>query len=126
MSEVMEIGIKRWRVRRQSVLMLEITQSKASLAAASRQLNLTLGKIECWLQNRKRGMENILDHAGRRIRSIPAANERPTRSLWGGGAGDPRPKKAGLLPGKRRQLMLSVLQGIMKEGFMLPITKLSQ
>lgn len=56
MSEMMEEEIKRWTARRKSALVLEIIQGKTSVAAASRQFDLTPAEIESWVEDGKRGM----------------------------------------------------------------------
>lgn len=53
----MEEEIKRWTVRRQSVLALEIIEGKASVAAARRQLDLNRTEIESGVEDSRRGME---------------------------------------------------------------------
>ncbi len=45
MSEVIEEEIKRWTARRKSALVLEIIQGKTTVAAASRQFDLTPAEI---------------------------------------------------------------------------------
>ncbi|ATS23161.1 transposase [Xanthomonas phaseoli pv. phaseoli] len=60
MSEVMEEQIKRWTSRRKLALVLEIIQGKTTVAAASRQFDLTPAEIENWVEEGKRGMENAL------------------------------------------------------------------
>ena len=60
MSEMMEEEIKRWTARRKSALVLEIIQGKTSLAAASRQFDLTSAEFESWVEDGRRGMENAL------------------------------------------------------------------
>lgn len=60
MSEVMEEEIKRWTARLKSALVLEIIQGKITVAAASRQLDLTPAEIESLVEDGKRGMENAL------------------------------------------------------------------
>ncbi|MFT4248065.1 MAG: DUF1153 domain-containing protein, partial [Pseudomonas sp.] len=61
MSEVMdEEQIKRWTARRKSELVLEIIQGKTTVAAASRQFDLTPNEIESWVEDGKRGLENAL------------------------------------------------------------------
>lgn len=61
MSEVMdEEQIKRWTARRKSALVLEIIQGKTTVAAASRQFDLTPNEIEGWIDEGKRGLENAL------------------------------------------------------------------
>ena len=46
--------------RRKSALVLEIIQGKTTVAAASRQFDLTPAEIESWVEDGKRGMENAL------------------------------------------------------------------
>jgi transposase-like protein len=60
MSIVMEEEIKRWTARRKSALVLEIIQGKTSVSEASRQFDLTPSEIESWVEDGKRGMENVL------------------------------------------------------------------
>ena len=60
MSVVMEEEIKRWTARRKSALVLEIIQGKTTVAAASRQFDLTPAEIESWVDDAKKGMENSL------------------------------------------------------------------
>lgn len=60
MGEVMEEEIKRWIARRKSPLVLEIIQGKITVAAASRQFDLTPAEIESRVDDGKRGMENVL------------------------------------------------------------------
>ena len=51
---------KRRSARRKSALVLEIIQGKATVAAASRQFDLTPAEIYHWVEDGKRGMENAL------------------------------------------------------------------
>ncbi|MGE8269791.1 MAG: transposase [Stenotrophomonas geniculata] len=60
MSQVMDEEIKRWTARRKSALVLEIIQGKTTVAAASRQFDLTPSEIESWVDDAKRGMESAL------------------------------------------------------------------
>src|SRR5690606_18528270 len=60
MSEMIEAEIKRWTARRKSALVLEIIQGKTTVAAASRQVDLTPAEIDSWAEDGKRGMENAL------------------------------------------------------------------
>ncbi len=46
MSEMMDEAIKRWTARRKSARVLEIIQGKTTVAAASRQFDLTPAEIE--------------------------------------------------------------------------------
>jgi len=50
MSETMEEEIKRWTARRKSALVLEIIQGKISVAAASRQFDLTPAEMKAGLR----------------------------------------------------------------------------
>lgn len=56
----MKEEIMRWTARRNSALVLEIIQSKSTLASASRQFDLTPAEIESWVEDGGRGMENAL------------------------------------------------------------------
>jgi transposase-like protein len=60
MSIVMDEEIKRWTARRKSALVLEIIQGKTSVAAASRQYDVSPAEIEEWIEQGKAGMENAL------------------------------------------------------------------
>ncbi len=60
MSEMMEEKIKCWTARRKSALVLEIIQGKTTMAAASRQFDLTPAEIESRVEDGKRGMGNAL------------------------------------------------------------------
>ena len=60
MSAVMEEDIKRWTARRKAALVLEIIQSKTTVAEASRSFDITPSEIEEWVEEGKRGMENAL------------------------------------------------------------------
>ncbi len=60
MSEMMEEEIKRWTAWRKSALVLEIIQGKTTVAAASRQFDLTPAEVESWVDDGKRGLENAL------------------------------------------------------------------
>ena len=60
MSMKMEDDIKRWTVKRKSALVLEIIQGKTTVAEASRQCDLLPSKVEQWVNDGKRGMENAL------------------------------------------------------------------
>ncbi len=48
---MMEEEIKRWAARRKSALVLEIIQGKTTVAAASRQFDLTPAEIESWVED---------------------------------------------------------------------------
>ena len=60
MSTVMEDGIKRWTAKRKAALVLEIIQSKTTVAEASRSFDIPPSEIEEWVEEGKRGMENAL------------------------------------------------------------------
>jgi len=60
MSEMMKEQSKRWTARRKSALVLEIIRGKTTVAAASRQFDLTPAEIESSGEDGKRGTENAL------------------------------------------------------------------
>ena len=60
MSMKMEDEIKRWTAKRKSALVLGIIQGKTTVAEASRAYDLSPSKIENWMDDAKRGMENAL------------------------------------------------------------------
>ncbi len=79
MSEMMEEEIKRWTARRKSALVLEIIQGKTTVAAASRQFDLTPAEIESWVEDGKRGMETHCGPSRRMSASITNASSRTCR-----------------------------------------------
>ena len=60
MSTVMDEDIKRWTSRRKSALVMEIFQSKTTVAEASRAYDLPPSEIESWMEDARSGMENAL------------------------------------------------------------------
>ena len=60
MSMTMENSIKRWTAKRKTALVIEIIQSKTTVAGASRSFDLSPSEIESWVDDAKRGMENSL------------------------------------------------------------------
>lgn len=56
----MDEEIKRWTAKRKSVLVLEIVQGKTTVAEASWASDLPPSKIESWVDEGKRGMEEAL------------------------------------------------------------------
>lgn len=56
----MEEETKRWTARRKSALVLEVIQGRATVAATSRQFDLTPVEIESWIEDGKRGLPNAL------------------------------------------------------------------
>lgn len=60
MSKVTGEEFKRWTPRPKSALVLEIIQGKTTVAAASRQFDLTPAEIESWVDDGKRGTANAL------------------------------------------------------------------
>lgn len=79
MSEVMEEEIKRWTARLKSALVLEIIQGKITVAAASRQLDLTPAEIESLVEDGKRGMENALRAKPEDVREHTSASSKTFR-----------------------------------------------
>ena len=60
MSAVMEEDTKRWTAKCKSALVLEIIQGKTTLTAAGRSFDLPAPKIDAWVEDAKKGMENAL------------------------------------------------------------------
>jgi hypothetical protein len=60
MGEGIEDVINRWVAGRKSALVLEISQGKTMVAAASLQFDLTPPEIEGWVENGRGGLENTL------------------------------------------------------------------
>ncbi|WP_372164524.1 hypothetical protein [Xanthomonas euvesicatoria] len=56
----MDEEIKRWTARRRSALVLEVIQSKTTVAPSSTQFDLIPTEIESRVEDVKRGMENVL------------------------------------------------------------------
>ncbi len=56
----MEEEIKRWTARRKSALVLDIIQGKIAVSESSRQFDVPPSEIECWIDQAKSGMENVL------------------------------------------------------------------
>jgi transposase-like protein len=56
----MEDDIKRWTAKRKAALVMEIIQGKTTVAEASRYFDLPPSKIEEWVDDAKKGMENAL------------------------------------------------------------------
>lgn len=52
--------IKRWTVRRKSVLVMDIIQGKTTVMEASCAFDLPVSAIEHWVEDGKRGLENAL------------------------------------------------------------------
>ncbi len=82
----MEEEIKRWTVRRYSVLVLEIIEGKASVAAARRQLDLTRTEIESGVEDSRSSMETPLraksedasEQYGRLLKGLQEAHSETT------------------------------------------------
>jgi len=60
MSGKLDEEIKRWTVRRKSVLVMDIIQGKTSADEASAAFDLPVSEIERWVEEGKRGLENAL------------------------------------------------------------------
>jgi transposase-like protein len=56
----MDDSIKRWTAKRKTTLVIEIMQSKITVAEASRSFDLPPSEIEGWVDDAKRRMENSL------------------------------------------------------------------
>ncbi|CAP41272.1 DUF1153 domain-containing protein [Bordetella petrii] len=60
MDEKLDEEIKRWTVRRKSVLVMDIIQGRTSVREASEAFDLPVPEIERWVEEGKRGLENAL------------------------------------------------------------------
>jgi putative transposase len=60
MSTLMDDDIKRWTVKRKTVLVLDIIQGKTTISEASRAFDLNPSEVEQWVGEGKHGMENAL------------------------------------------------------------------
>src|SRR5690606_3338418 len=60
MDEKLDEEIKRWTVRRKSVLVMDIIQGRPSVREASETFGLPASEIERWVDEGKRGLENAL------------------------------------------------------------------
>ncbi len=60
MSGKLDEEIKRWTVRRKSVLVMDIIQGKTTIREASQAFDLPASEIEHWVAEGKRGLENAL------------------------------------------------------------------
>ena len=60
MNDKADEEIKRWTVRRKSVLVMEIIQGKTTIMEASNALDLPVSSIKHWVEDGKRGLENAL------------------------------------------------------------------
>ena len=57
-STQMDDGFKKCTAKRKSFLILNIIHGKATVAEASRGYYLSLSKLEAWVEEGKKGMEN--------------------------------------------------------------------
>lgn len=62
MSVTVEDSIKRWTAKRKAALVVEIIQGKTTVAEASRAYDLSPSEIEGWVEDARRGMENLTCH----------------------------------------------------------------
>jgi len=114
-----------WTARRKSALVLEIIQGKTTVAAASRQFDLTPAEIESWIEDGKRGMESALRAKPEDVREQYERQLKDLQEAYGEAMLEIRARKnAGLPAGKGRELMRSVQQGLKDEGVAVPMTKL--
>ena len=102
MSAVMEEEIKRWTARRKSALVLEIIQGKTTVSEASRQFDLPPSKIESWVDDGKRGMENALRAKPEDVREQYERQLKDLQEAYGEGLSNRTPpRSAG--PAQRRR-----------------------
>ena len=83
MSLEMEDDIKRWTAQRQSALVLEIIQGRATVAEAARAYDLTPSEIEDWVDQGKAGMENALRAKPEDIRDQYEAQLKTLQEAYG-------------------------------------------
>jgi len=60
MSVTLDENIRRWTAKRKTVLVIEISQGKTTVAEASRSFDLLPSKSEGRVEDAKRGIENSL------------------------------------------------------------------
>jgi len=60
MNPKLDEEIKRWTVRRKSVLVMDIIQGRTTVREASDAFDLPIPEIERWVEEGKRGLENAL------------------------------------------------------------------
>ncbi len=78
MSTTIEEDFKRWTAKRKAQLVLDILQGRTTVAEASRTYDPALSEIEEWVEDGRKGMENVLrtkrldikEHDGRQIREL--------------------------------------------------------
>jgi transposase-like protein len=78
----MDDEIKRWSARRESALVLQISQGKVTVAEASRAHDLPPSELEKWVDDAKQGMENALranpqdlrEQHERQLKDLPEAD----------------------------------------------------
>jgi transposase-like protein len=56
----MDDEIKRWTAKRKTALVMDIIQGKTTVAEASRAFDLTPSEVEGWVEDARKGMENVL------------------------------------------------------------------
>ncbi|RJE78698.1 hypothetical protein DWB67_16335 [Paracoccus sp. JM45] len=74
----MEDSIERWTDKRNTALVIEIIQGKTTVAEASQSFDLATSKIEAWVEDAKRGMENCLWANPLDIHESPRVCRRPS------------------------------------------------
>jgi transposase-like protein len=57
---IVEQEFKRWTAKRKAALVTEILQGKTSVSDAARSFDLSPSKIEAWVDEGKKGLENAL------------------------------------------------------------------
>ena len=60
MGVIVEQEFKRWTAKRKAALVTEILQGKTSVSDAARSFDLSPYKIEAWVDEGKKGLENAL------------------------------------------------------------------
>ncbi|GAB3045655.1 transposase [Stenotrophomonas tumulicola] len=126
MIEVMAEEIKRWTARCKSALLLEIIQGKTTVAAASRQFDLTPAEIESWVEDGKRGMENALRAKPEDVREQYERQLKDLQETYDKAMLEIRARKNWPPCWQGPGLMLSVQQGLKDERFVVSMAKLCQ
>lgn len=126
MSKVTGEEFKRWMPRPKSALVLEIIQGKTTVAAASRQFDLTPAEIESWVDDGKRRTENALRAKSEDVREQYERQLKDLQEAYSDAMLEKRARKNGLPAAQGRELMLSIQQGLKDEGFLVTMAKLCQ
>lgn len=126
MSVTMDESITRWTAKRKTALVVEILQCKTTVAEPSRAFGLSPSEIEGWVDDAKRGMENVLRANPLEIREQYEKQLKDLQESYGEAMLELRaPKKAGGPHGAGgRQWIRTLHEGLLADGIVVPLTKL--